>query len=187
MTLKNIYRYIEEFIDTTIFRNLFKSRWQPLYWLRSHTFNRYHILDISGQDGYKWGWIDSDTQMELACFKILTNFVENEYPGHCDWDSEETIRKVRDEIFEIYNWWTKGLKAEEDAIHTLFEKSGWSYSFSETEETKSLPENQKLYSMNSATKDLVAYEEYKARSAQLKITKEEMLHRLLQARKHMWT
>jgi hypothetical protein len=56
------------------------KRWDPWYWIRAHTYNRYHIINISGQDGYKWGWIDRSHAMYLACFKILVEFVEQEDP-----------------------------------------------------------------------------------------------------------
>lgn len=185
-SIKYSYRRFEELVDN-LFSTVFRKRLMPMRWLRAHTFNRYHIIDISGQDCYKWGWIDSDYQMELACFKILTTFVETEYPGHVNWDCNYKIRKVRDEILSIYEWWTKGKKQEEAAINILFEESEWSYTMDEVSETKTSPKNQKLYTMNTTTKDPVKYEEYKKRSAAIKIKHEKMLLRLIKVRKYMWT
>src|SRR5689334_19524995 len=38
-----------------------------LYWVRSHTYNRYHFLDLrqakGSNDEYRWGWIDADAQI----------------------------------------------------------------------------------------------------------------------------
>jgi len=50
-----------------------------LYWLRTHTYNRYHIINIkSPQQGYKWGWLDRDHVLFLAMFRILSDFIEKE-------------------------------------------------------------------------------------------------------------
>lgn len=54
--------------------------WTPLYWLRTHTINRYHLLDLRGQGDYTWGYLDPCHKMWLACFAILCDFVENESP-----------------------------------------------------------------------------------------------------------
>lgn len=50
------------------------------YWLRCHTYNKYHILDLrpSDPDGYRYGYLDRDNAMFLAMFKCLTDFVELE-------------------------------------------------------------------------------------------------------------
>ena len=104
----------------------FKS-WKPIYWLRCHLWDRYHIIDISGQDGYRWGWIDRDHAMYLACFKILTEFVEQEDPqvglrseadyrgdlSENDWQQyyRSSVLKqieIEKEVRALYDWWKTG-------------------------------------------------------------------------------
>ena len=184
--IRDAYRWIEGFFDDRIAK-LFRwtgKRITPFYWFRAHTFNRYHIINISGMDGYKWGWTNSDSKMELACFRILVDFVEKEYPGCVDWDYDDEIKKIRDEFMEIYEWWTK---AEEDAMNELFEESGWNWSFSEVPETKAAPALRKLYSMNTTMTDPAKYAEYVKRQEAAREKQEEMLIKLIKLRKYLWT
>ncbi len=52
------------------------------YFIRTHTYNRYHIINIKSPDnGFRWGYVDADHKMFLAMFKILCDFVENELNG----------------------------------------------------------------------------------------------------------
>jgi hypothetical protein len=57
------------------------------YWTVSHTKRIYHKLDLRQPMGlpdrccYRWGWIDSDWQIEFAVGNILCNFIEKEYGG----------------------------------------------------------------------------------------------------------
>lgn len=56
-------------------------RTQPFYWLRTHTVDRYHMVDCGRQHkltGYRWGWQDVDHLMLLALFELLCRFIENE-------------------------------------------------------------------------------------------------------------
>lgn len=97
------------------------------YWLRTHTYNRYHILNLKeaepeNKDGYKWGWIDRCDVLLLANFLVLRKFVEEERP----WNCSERIKKLEvdgdengellhlynqqkdyEEIMSLYNWWVK--------------------------------------------------------------------------------
>lgn len=95
------------------------------YWIRTHTYNKYHIINIKAPEhGYKWGWIDRDNMLFLACFKILCDFVEKElYDSHIfttqgdvdlqhalhgteSWEYITVINQFNDQskIFELYNW-----------------------------------------------------------------------------------
>jgi hypothetical protein len=56
------------------------KRWEPIYWLRTHTIDRYHLLDLRGQGDYTWGYLDPCHKMWLACFAVLCEFVEKEDP-----------------------------------------------------------------------------------------------------------
>lgn len=112
------------------------ARWprvsNALYWLRTHTYNRYHLLDIrqaepENPDGYRWGWIDRDRVLMLACFKVLRDFVELEKPWPvADYLAEveakgdpngeaESLRLQHERYVEtmaLYNWWTRDRFAE---------------------------------------------------------------------------
>lgn len=50
-------------------------RWEPIYWFRARVWHRYHLVDVRGEDGYKWGYMDPCSKMYLACFKVLKEFI----------------------------------------------------------------------------------------------------------------
>jgi len=92
-------------------RNRVSNAW---YWLRTHLWNRYHIINISNKaNKYNWGWIECDQAILYACFKILSNFVEKEMKYNCyyvpatehcpEWDQRETEKEIR----ALYQWWTE--------------------------------------------------------------------------------
>jgi hypothetical protein len=91
---------------------LFRRAWWPFphawYWIRTHTYNRYHIVDLRcptwGLE-YEWGWADASERIFLAAFQVLKEFVEHEYPGMVAWTPE-----VAAEIQELHLWWTIGRK-----------------------------------------------------------------------------
>lgn len=96
---------------------MFRDAW---YWLRCHTYTRYHMLDLrSPQNDYDWGWCDRDFLMLCACFQLLKLFVEKEDGAHEAWliwkateeqfpeNAEEIAQRkhVSDEIVSLYQWW----------------------------------------------------------------------------------
>ena len=107
------------------------TRWprvkDAFYWLRTHTYNRYHMLNLKeaepeNKDGYKWGWIDRTNALPLAAFLVLRKFVEEERPWNCsecikklEVDGDESgellhlynQQKDYEEIMSLYNWWVK--------------------------------------------------------------------------------
>lgn len=110
-----------------------KDAW---YWVKCHTLpsHRYHFLDLrqpksEASPGYKFGWIDSDTQMLYAAFNILNNFVKHELPNfYCP--SEEEVqadasllrqRTVYLEAKAIHYWWNverlRQLKLHLELLH----------------------------------------------------------------------
>lgn len=106
------------------------------YWLRTHTVHRYHIIDIRGEDGYTWGWIDRDHAILLACFKLLRDFVENENPtvglggieayawegmsaGELEGLAAQVAREK--EVRALYVWWTVERKKEKEADHDEYD------------------------------------------------------------------
>jgi hypothetical protein len=84
------------------------------YWIRTHTYNRYHVLNLKDpRNGYRWGWHDRDGLMLIACFKLLSGFVEKEMSQNCyyseatehcpEWDR----RAEQAEILALYKWWNE--------------------------------------------------------------------------------
>ena len=106
------------------------------YWVRCHTFTRYHLLDLRDRGeghGYRWGWMDRDHFMLLACFTLLRDFVEQEDPeiglrgeeGH-EWTEgqREAVAQqlaVEREIRALYEWWVRGRASEHAAVEALLE------------------------------------------------------------------
>lgn len=88
------------------------------YWIRCHTYTKYHMLDLRQPKGdpfaYRFGWIDSDTQMVYALFNILNNFMTEELP-HAYIPSEEDVAREPHllsqrnnylEVKALHYWWT---------------------------------------------------------------------------------
>ncbi len=153
------------------------------YWIRTHTYNRYHIIDIRGADGeYKWGWIDRDHAMFLACFKLLTEFVERETPEiginetpletYGVEDGDESLEYIKaqiarhEEVRALYDWWKTGRKKEHDECAALADK---------------LPEPVGL--RYSGPK----WDEWRKKEEELEQKDEDMLMRLMAIRRSLWT
>jgi hypothetical protein len=102
-------------------------RWQPFYWLRCHTYNRYHMVDCRNRF-YNWGWSDVDHLMLYANFELLRRFVEDEegleslaYQGPSFREEAEKWRgekaallesaaerdHIYDEVRYLWHWWTE--------------------------------------------------------------------------------
>lgn len=107
------------------------------YWFRTHTISRYHILDLRSKVGieYKWGYLDCNQAMMLACFNLLCSFVEKEdgLAGLKDEDpywyanasqaDKDMIDQQRERLLEIkslYDWWCIGRKKEHDEVDNLY-------------------------------------------------------------------
>lgn len=161
-------------------------------WFKYRTTHRYHIIDISGEDGYSRGWIDSDHAMYLACFKLLRNFVEKEFTelkerdmtlddyvrddyqpegSELEFIKEQIARE--NEIRAIYVWWTK-TRPEERKRHD------------------SMPTGCENIFMTGGKIDLSRYETpewtaWKSETERLEAKDDEMFDRLMKVRKHLWT
>lgn len=97
--------------------------WNPgrlgWYWLVSHTWRRFHKLDIRNRY-YRWGYLDRDAAMLYACFQCLVEFVEDEDPFEVnDWDWDEKHRAAAQEIKDLYKWWTEGRASEQADAGTV--------------------------------------------------------------------
>lgn len=107
--LHRVYFSIINFFIYTVWKHGIE---EFLYWFRTHTYNRYHIIDLRTKDIYKWGWIDQDNRMFIACFKCLEDFVEKEKPfEQTDYEWSDEARQEKKEIQELYNWWKVELPA----------------------------------------------------------------------------
>ena len=174
--------------------------WTPLYWLRSHTFTRYGVVNVSGQDNYTWGWIDRCHLFELACWKILVDFVEKESPdiGKLDtaeqfWPDHEWFEGEREavqaqvdwekEIRALYTWWTQERKLAWEACGKLFDESMKGKDFED------------LWKPSKTHPDCVEYDpdpnpkhdEWYKEHCRLEAKDEEMFMRLVKVHGHLWT
>lgn len=139
--------------------NLIKDfKYEVLYLF--HPKYRYHSLSLSQPLGYDRGWIDADTQILYANFNILVNFIEGEIGG---------VDKLREEI----EWhleqdelpWAKNRQELLDLyLYWKFDR---------------LPDYQWKYHQEPN----VSYEQKEEDDNK----ENEMLCRLIKARKGMWT
>jgi hypothetical protein len=108
-------------------QRIVKGTW---YWLKCHTLPsyRYHMLDLRNPGpgiDYTYGWLDRDTVILYAAFTCLRQFVEKEEPEDptkwstddgCDWSEH---KKHHDEVMALYDWWMRerleDIAAEEKA------------------------------------------------------------------------
>lgn len=165
-----------------------------IWWVRHRTTDRYHIIDISGMDGYDKGWIDRDHAMYLACFKLLCDFVEKESKilmtrdvTLADYTSEtyqptgdelECIKNQIDhenEIRAIYLWWKHTRPAEKRAHESV--------------ELNSPPLFDVDWQLNRSTEfyESQMWKDYFAEDQRLDEKDDEMLERLMKVRKYLWT
>ena len=112
------YKYPESHWRYKLGRFLVRAKHAPndiWWWIRYHTTDRYHILNLATKRGYKYGWRDVPERIELACFACLVDFVEKEkgFEGHVDWDHSPEFKAVRCKALELYEWWTRGQYQEE--------------------------------------------------------------------------
>jgi hypothetical protein len=163
-------------------RSPIKDTW---YRIICHTLpsRKYHWLDLRqkpdkemGHQGYKYGWIDSDTKMLYALFNILNKFVEEEMP-HWYCPSEEDVqvephllhqRNSWLETKAIHYWWNverlRQQKEHTDLLHR----------WSEAQKNND-PETHQLWDQLR-----------KAEKAQ-EDKEDEMIGRLLKIRRSLWT
>lgn len=186
----------EFFID--LWRDVSRPFKKFHYWFVSHTIpsRKYHLLDLrqpkteADPYAYRYGWIDTDHQMEYAIKNLIVKFVEEEMPGSYFIPSEEEVAKDdginlnysgykrqldnHKEYMEIYKYFTvEQLQLEKNYDDLL---SAWSNS-----KDFSLAD----YRGNPATAELWKRlgEAEKIRDDKL----DEMLHRAINIRKCLWT
>lgn len=100
--MKRVFYTIKDIIKYDVFGTC-KNVW---FWIKARTFTKYHLINITTKDVYKPGYIDCDSAMFLACFKLLERYVEKEHPFEVlNWSWNEEHKKAGDEISWLYNWW----------------------------------------------------------------------------------
>ena len=153
------------------------------YWLRCHTFTRYHVIDVSGEGGYDWGWLDRSHAVLLVNFKLLCEFIEREHPDeHINWDSDPEHRHARDEMQALYEWWRHGRADEERAVEEFFK----AHHRHPEKLFTDLPDGNFLW--NPGTWDSEENErEWLAKHDGLEARDDEMLRRLIDIRGFLWT
>jgi hypothetical protein len=155
----------------------------PWYWLKCHIVpkHRYHMLDlrqpkVKGEYAYRYGWMDSDTQIVYALFNILNNFVKHEMPSwYCP--SEEEIvdepslqdqRNKYLEVKSIHYWWNVERKRRDKNESELASKWHAAHKIGDSSEHQLWKE---LDDIKKANKD----------------KEDEMIARLLKVRGALWT
>jgi hypothetical protein len=169
--------------------NIFKK---ALWWVRYRTTDRYHIINISGMDGYNKGWIDRDHAMYLACFKLLVDFVELEHDTLKDRDmsladytnedyqpKDDELQALNEqitrenEIRALYLWWT---------VQRPIEKQRHS------DDTSYKPDNDvDVFDMRSKFYESDRWKSWCAEAERLDAKDEEMFDRLMKVRRALWT
>ena len=127
-------------------------------------------------------WCDKDHVMLLACFQILTDFLEKEKPQTIvDYSHDREHRKHWKELQALYRYWKHDRHKQERQIDALRRK------WAKSRKTKMVP------SLHPQTvSHVVVSEDRKTwrllRSAETRFEKleEEMLLRLISVRKHLW-
>jgi hypothetical protein len=160
-----------------------------VYWLKCHLIpsHRYHLIDIrqkpdprNPMSGYSHGWMDSDHRMVLAMFALLVDFIENEAPTGYFVPTEEDVAKDESyapqranwlELKAIYDYWVN----ERHELEAKCDKALMEWSKARRSLGREDAEVKRLYS--------ALEESEKMRDSRL----EEMLLRLVKARKAMWT
>jgi len=143
------------------------------YWLRTHTYDRYHIVDLRCPDhglGYRWGWIDCPEAVLISCFELLKRFMEQEFnSGIVDWYYDKEHAEAARELRELHRWWT----VERLDAHDAQDAASLAFSM--------------RVDLGAAS---YASDEFKIHCARADLLEEQddiMLGRLMRVRRYMWT
>lgn len=159
--------------------------WKPLYWLRCHTWTRYHIIDIRGSDGYRWGYTDPSFRLWAACFQILVDYIEKEKPFDVIDFEGGGQGEIEKELKELYHWWKEGRKKEYEDCSAILDE----YDRLQDEKFG------KVSMLDQLTKEEIRsfrykhpkWNEYMDLHQRLDRKDQEMLERLVKIREHLWT
>lgn len=139
--IKYPIRYFMYYTLSQFFRrNIINKISDFIWYIKYHTYLRYHILDLRQPKEYKCGYLDYDFRMLYACFNILNEYIKEsrncwgKYSiddisklkkeiDECDVEDTRAIMQRQlehlEQIKAIYEYWTvqrpKLAKAEDDA------------------------------------------------------------------------
>lgn len=100
--------------DTTNFieRSYRNFKWFVIH--RVHPKHRYHVVDTKLKPGY----YDPDILILNACFSLLVDFYEGT-KNTISWEHSEEHQRVKQEMDELYYWWTEERPKREDLMPEL--------------------------------------------------------------------
>ena len=163
-------------------------RWldRAAYWLRTHTWDRYHMIDIrSRRNGYAWEWMDRSEGMLFAVMSMLVDFIEKERAFEViDWDSDDGHREAARELREIYLWWTQDRKIEHDEHERLADEAYKDFQFTFTDMPGGL---QRLDPPVETPEQRKARDDVQEAEDRLDQRDTDMMIRLIKVREAMWT
>lgn len=180
-----MFAYIKDFLKYNRFTRAIN---EALYWIRTHTYNRYHIIDIRDTRGdyYRWGWIDADNAILLANFKILTTFVEKEKPFDViNWDSDPEHQQAGATILELYNWWTRERLANYKYLNNS--KNWPAYDKYLNTRKVEITDSAILVFPKRTEQEELEFNNMINYEASLKSKDKEMLHKLIDVMDYLWT
>jgi len=164
------------------------------YWLRCHTYNKYHLLDIrqphneGSRDNYKWGWVDECNQILLANFSILTQHLEIRNNSEYHYSATpEGAQKLYDSYKNDPNGWDGSEQAAElIELYTLNKYWTIDRKIADKENQQLLTEwhDARKNKQNDAEEK---WNKLQLSDAQFKQTEEDMLIRLIKIRDRLWT
>lgn len=158
--------------------------WKPLYWLRCHTFTKYHMIDCRTPE-YRWGWIDRSEILLLANFRVLVEFIELEKPDkYINWESDPHHSHAWSEMSKLYRWWKFERPLELEALSVMLDAiphQEWDDMF------EKLPDGNGYLLKPAPDEYRKIYDAYGIEEERLEKKDQDNLHRLIEIRRYMWT
>lgn len=165
----------------TVVRPITRRLDDAWYWFVSHAVpsRRYHLLDLRNPGPgikYTHGWRDMVQVIEWACWVALRRYIEEEEPvDPASWASAEEMadealaaqKAHYDEAMALYNWWMRERPLEEAERDRLL--------------TAALALPRRTPERHDA---MAAHDTY---AAWADAREDEMLHRIINIRRRLWT
>jgi len=135
-----------------------------IWWIkyRIHPRHRHHVLRLDMGPGYR----DKDEILMIACFTVLRRFIEKEKP-HVTIVVKDHNRAEWREIFFLYRWWTRYRKQRKPIPYPGDHKDISLFAANSLVDTWAALSNQQDDDWHKED--------------------QEMLHRLINVRRYMWT
>lgn len=160
-----------------------------MWWAIRRNVAPYNRLKI---DSLSKEYADADEYLLHASFQILRNFIEQEEPfDFIDYSTNELDRWVESELKTLYHWWVKDRPNRENPWEREFD--GREYVEDEAEHdpfgfgTMAIP-NRSGRRMGRLTPEYKAHlDECQRVEDDQRREDDQMLHRLINIRSHLWT